>query len=129
MVSDTDKAIETALQKQESTLNKMLQIQRESFQSALTAFAESTNHRIDTFIKEMTEKITVVKFSLEYTQGDVDNNKYELRKQGKETCKIEPVEECLKKIDEQVDYLENQSRRNNLRIDGIPEVGSNETWE
>ena len=34
----------------------------------------------------------------------------------------------VQKLDDQTDYLENQSRRNNLRIDGIKERGD-ETWE
>ena len=34
---------------------------------------------------------------------------------------------CLSKHEDKMGYLENQSRRNNIRIDGITEEG-NETW-
>ena len=34
----------------------------------------------------------------------------------------------VKKLDDATDYLANQSRRNNLRIDGVKERGG-ETWE
>ena len=41
---------------------------------------------------------------------------------------IEEIQDDLDHQEEQMEYLENQSRRNNVRIDGIPEE-DNETWE
>ena len=41
---------------------------------------------------------------------------------------IEEIQDDLNHQEEQMEYLENQSRRNNVRIYGIPEE-DNETWE
>lgn len=41
---------------------------------------------------------------------------------------IEEIQEDLNQQEERIEYLENQRRRNNVRIDGIPEE-ENETWE
>ena len=41
---------------------------------------------------------------------------------------IEEIQDNLDHQEEQMEYLENQSRENNVRIDGIPEE-DNETWE
>ena len=38
------------------------------------------------------------------------------------------MKEQLRKVEDKIDHIENQSRRNNARIDGIPEE-DNETWE
>ena len=40
---------------------------------------------------------------------------------------LEDIQRGLHKYEEKLQYLENQSRRNNVRIDGIPEE-DNETW-
>ena len=41
---------------------------------------------------------------------------------------IDQMSADVKKLDDATDYLENQSQRNNLRIDGVKERGG-ETWE
>ena len=38
------------------------------------------------------------------------------------------MKEQLRRVEDNIDYIENQSRRNNVRIDGVPEE-ANETWE
>ena len=40
---------------------------------------------------------------------------------------LEDIQYALNKHEDKMEYLENQSGRNNIRIDGIAEVG-NETW-
>ena len=42
------------------------------------------------------------------------------------TCKLDPPD--LRTQDSKLEYLENQSRRNNIRVSGIPE-SHDETWE
>ena len=73
----------------------------------------NVNSRIDGVIKDLAE----LKSSLQFTQKDVED--------------LKPVTEQITKIrkelgEVQVDFHcdkmeENQSRRNNIRIDGIPE--------
>ena len=40
---------------------------------------------------------------------------------------LEDIQHGLHKLGEKLEYLDNQSRRNNVRIDGIPEE-DNENW-
>lgn len=69
-----------------------------------------------------------VKRSLEYSQREVDELKATLK-----TITIDAVKPLQSNIDTlqhwlaKVEYLENQSRRNNIVIDGIPE-SSDESW-
>ena len=60
----------------------------------------SVNLRVDDLVKSVAE----VKPSLEYTQRDVDDL-------GKMAAKLKDAKE-----DSKLEYLENQSRRNNIRV-------------
>ncbi|XP_031549027.1 uncharacterized protein LOC116286615 [Actinia tenebrosa] len=55
--------------------------------------------------------------SLQFSQNDIDEVKSKVRK----------LEEDLLEAEDKIDYLENQSRRNNVRISGIKE-DNNESW-
>ena len=87
------------------------------------------NDKLDVLSREIED----VKSSLEFTQNDMDDkvkiieiNAQKNKKELKEIRDIEPgyVQEIRKKV---VD-LEDRSRRQNLRIDGIKE-SDNESWE
>ena len=84
----------------------------------------NVNSRIDGVIKDLAE----LKSSLQFTQKDVEDLKpvtEQMTKIGKELGEVQAHVDfhCDK-----MEYLENQSRRNNIRIDGIPEE-PDETWE
>ena len=89
-----------------------------------------TNSRID----GLTKKIDDLKSSLEYTQKEINDR--QVQEKDDNTTSTSPsatkciadIEKELLHLKEKCVYLENQSRRNNLRIDGIPET-SRETWE
>ena len=66
--------------------------------------------------------------SLEFSQKDINDMKPSLLKLQELDSAIEEIQDDLNHQEEQMEYLENQSRRNNVRIDGIPEE-DNETWE
>ena len=51
-----------------------------------------------------------------------------LKNQPLNTADFACMKEQLRIVEDNVDYIENQSRRNNVRIDCVPEEG-NETWE
>ena len=77
--------------------------------------------------------------SLEFTQGQVDdfkkmldtsvheNNKLRLDNVNMHREMVE-IKEEMERIKRQVDYLDDYSRRNNLRISGLPE-SPRETWQ
>ena len=97
----------------------------------MLCFVESSNTRVDPFVKEPTRELCELKASLEYTQREVaDLKSVTERTTHSSTASsrdIEKVTQTIEEIKQNVDYLENQSRRNNLRIDGIDEMHG-ETW-
>ena len=88
---------------------------------------ETTNTRFDNFLIDTTKTIAELKQSLQYTQHEVEDLKTQMSKnQPLNTADVA----CMKHNyaeSRTIDYIENQSRRNNVRIDGVPEE-ANETW-
>ena len=129
---DMDPTTADALSKQEKLSRELLEIQQKAFQACLQTFVETVNKRVDAVIFEHRNTISDLKASLEYTQADVSKlkiNHQEADKDAKKNQKkVEEVGADLQSISSQADNLENQLRRNNLRIDGIPET-FNETWQ
>ena len=110
---------------------KILETQQEAFRSFMQTYMDCTNKRIDNFIQETTRSITELKSSLEFSQAEILDMK---TKQNLDSVQLKKMSEDLnlatvglKKLEDSCDYLENQSRRNNLRIDRIPE-NQGETW-
>ena len=89
------------------------------FESVLS----SVNTRIDKVVKSVAE----LKASLEYSQQDINDLKEAADAIDDMDKELEDIQCRLHKREEKLEYLENQSQRNNVRIDGIPEE-DNETW-
>ena len=66
--------------------------------------------------------------SLKYTQRFVDDLRQMAAKLKDAEEEIGTLQTDLRTQDSKLEYLENQSRRNNIRVSGIPE-SSDETWE
>ena len=99
-----------------------------AFQACMQSFMISVNQRIDNFIIDMNTKVTELKVSLEYTQAEVEDVKKKVANSVKDSERIQKFEDSMAETLKTIDYLENQSRRCNLRIDGLKEE-SNESWE
>ena len=69
-----------------------------------------------------------MKTSLQYTQKDVDELKPFHVKLEDVNKDLDKISKDLASHSQKMEYLENQSRRNNIRVKGIPE-SDNETWE
>ena len=69
-----------------------------------------------------------LKASLEFTQKDVQELKPNVEKLSAIEQEISNTKSYLNQQKDKAEYLENQSRRNKIRVDGIPEVHG-ETWE
>ena len=65
---------------------------------------------------------------MEFTQKDVQELKPSVEKLSIIKQEISNTKSYLNQEKDKAEYLENQSRRNNIRVDGIPEVHG-ETWE
>ena len=107
-----------------ATLKQMLSIQESTLKSIFESFIVSVNHRVDDLVKTVAE----VKLSLEYTQRDVDDLGQMAAKLKDAEEEIGTLQTELRTQDSKLEYLENQSRRNNIRVSGIPE-SPNETWD
>ena len=103
---------------------ELLKIQESMFRSIFESMMENVTNRVD----KLSATLESVKTSLEFTQNEV----HDLKKAKDQTQKIEAeldqVHGQIKYHCDKLEYLENQSRRNNIRIDGIPESGG-ESWD
>ena len=71
------------------------------------------------------KKTNEIQESLEFSQKDLDMVRISVEEcNGLKSYEIE-----FEELKEQVCYLENQSRRNNVRIDGIPESSEEADWK
>ena len=120
------------------TLREMLQMQERMFKSFFDSIVTNVNTRLDSLTHSVAElkariassekETSDLRTSLEFSQKDIDDMKPSLLKLQELDSAIEEIQDDLNHQEEQMEYLENQSRRNNVRIDGIPEE-DNETWE
>lgn len=110
-----------------STVKDFLRQQREDFSSMLTALMNSFNERYDKLLSTVSD----IKSSLQYSQKDIESLKKSVEAQDVAqksfADEVMIIKEDLKEIHNNIDYLENQSRRNNLVFGGIEERGK-ESW-
>ena len=121
-----------------ATLREMLQMQERMFKSFFDSIVTNVNTRLDSLthsVAELKARIASseketgdLKNSLEFSQKDIDDLKPSLLKLQELDSAIEEIQNDLDHQEEQMEYLDNQSRRNNVRVDGIPEE-DNETWQ
>ena len=100
-----------------ATLREILQMQERMFKS----FFDSIVTNVNTRLNSLTHSVAELKARIASSEKDIDDLKPSLLKLQDLDSAIEESQE------EQMEYLENQSRRNNVRVNGIPE--ENETWE
>ena len=103
-----------------SEVDNLLKAQQSAFEGFLRVYMDSVNARVDSIFTQVLE----VKSSLVNVNERLNTL----------SCKDEDLlntvtslQDNFKDVVKQADYLENQSRRNNLRFDGIPE-DPRETW-
>ena len=117
----------------DQNIKLLLDVQNKAIQSFMQVFMNSVNSRMDKIVQDFTSQIHEVKRSLEFSQKVLEDVKKSVAMSIESASKIssskvDQFEVELEKIHHNIDYLENQSRRNNLRMDGIEE-GSRESWE
>lgn len=112
----TRQQLQGLLDEQKGHFKELLENQAKNFTSFLETFMNSTNRRIDEFIANVSGELVDIKRSLEFTQNEIDENK-----------DVKNYDRRITEIEEKCDSLENHSRRNNIRIEGMPEE-TNETW-
>ena len=106
-----------------ATLREMLKMQERTFKDMFESLLSSVNMRIDTVVKSVAE----LKASLECSQQDIDDLMEAADAIDNMDEELEDIQRGLHKQEEKLEYLENQSRRKNIRIDGILKE-DNESW-
>ena len=105
------------------TLREMLQMQERMFKSFFDSIVTNVNTRLDSLthsvaglkarIASSEKKTGDLRTSLEFLQKDIDDLKPSLLKLQELDSAIEEIQDNLNHQEEQMEYLENQSRRNN----------------
>ena len=98
-------------------VKELLKQQGSTLKVFLIAYMDSVNTRIDNMMKD----VQSVKSSLEFTQAQVE----ELITSD---LRVKEVKVQIEDLGNKLYDLKNQSRRNNLCFEGIPE-SPNETWQ
>lgn len=113
-----------------SIVKELLAQQREDFVSLITSMSNAFHTRFD----KLHETVIELKCSIEYSQKDIDNLKKQTISQQELLVKkgndLVILGDNVDKHASKLDYIENQTRRNNVRFDGIPEsTPKAETWQ
>ena len=124
-------AVNAALAQKEDMFEKLLQMQQSTFQACLQSFVEATNKRFDNLVRNNAKDIAELRASVQFTQKETDDMKQAVRSQSEQVRTnirgIDAAAAAQREIEDGIDYIENQTRRNNLRIDGVIESPA-ETW-
>ena len=111
-----------------SVIRELLLSQERMFQNFVESIAGNLTKRVD----DLVTKIADLKASLEFSQNDIEKHKTQITLLD---ANLQSVVEEITKLQtlgakqlEKATYLENQSRRNNVRIEGVVEE-SGESWE
>ena len=106
------------------SVKEMLKVQESVLPTLFDSLVNSLNSRID----EVLSSTSSIKASLEYSQKEIEDLKL---LEAKLNEAYEKVDKIVSDIDAQqlkTEYLENQSRRNDIRVNGI-EASEKETWQ
>ena len=105
-------------------VQELLKVQESSFKALVSTLITDFNERFD----KLTKVVCDLKHSLEYSQRDIEDGKTKLQCIDTIETQIESIKYELSEMADKADYLENQSRRNNIRISGVSEEAS-ESWQ
>ena len=107
-----------------ATVKAMLAIQESTIISMFDSTIKTLNSQIDI----LNSKVTNLKASLEFSQKEVADLKQLAPKVNGLQCEMDAMKVTSNQQENKLEYIENQSRRNNIRVSGIPET-LDETWE
>ena len=116
------------MSQQRDLFMQLLQQQESNFKTVVELLVNNVNTRIDKLTRETQE----LRSSLQFSQKDIDDltkNNEKTESERRTACaETKAMQEKLAEMTEKANYLESQTRRNNLVVDGIPEA-QNESWK
>ena len=132
-IDDTaDQSTTAALAAQQIAFQSIVDAQLKAFQACMQACMESNNKRFDDFVRVTISDISELKASLQFTQKELHELKLSVKVNIDDNTSTDKLlaklTDDMKRVDDAADYMENQSRRNNLRVDGVKEKPG-ETWQ
>ena len=116
-----------------STLKNMLELQDKAYKSALKMFVEE----LKVEVKEIRKEVDELKLSVNFMNANYEEMKTKHAKVETEItavyCQIEGLSqnlnEGLEALESKNEYLENHSRRGNVKIIGLEEKADEKTWD
>ena len=112
-------AVNAAFAQKEDMFEKLLQMQQSTFQACLQSFVEASNKRFDNLVRNNAKEIAELRASVQFTQKETDDMKQAARSQSEQVrTNIRGIDAAAaaaqREIEDGIDYIENQTRRNNL---------------
>ncbi|MCP4483312.1 MAG: hypothetical protein GY823_01945 [Flavobacteriaceae bacterium] len=109
-------------------VNALLKNQAEAYRSSFQSIIADVKEELRSIKKDLTD----LKVSLQFTQNKFDESEKKVaaieQKVKKQSENLFDLNDHADSSDEQLEYLENQSRRSNIRIVGVPEQAA-ESWD
>ena len=103
----------------------MLRVLESMLQSLFDSVVKSLTARVDDAVKS----VALLKTSLGYSQQNIKDLKHCTSKLEEINTEIDQLNSDLTERDLKLEYLENQSRKNNICIKGFPEMTEQKTWQ
>ena len=112
-----------------SVVKELLATQERSFRQMIELMTNTIKEDINNIRKTVDD----LKVSLNFSQKDIDDIKYKLHITEEKVWDAENAiygnQSVIDKLFDQNEQLENHSRRNIVKVIGIPEKDPNESWE
>ena len=116
-----------------SMMKEMLELQERAFKSAITMLVDDVRSEVRNLRKDVEE----VKYSIRFVSDKYDDIKNNIKNIDNEiTAVYRQIEGANKEMNAgfedlqwKTEYLENQSRRNNIKITGVKEEQHEKTWD
>ena len=116
-----------------SMLKEMLDLQQKSLKTTIEVLVDG----LESEIKEIRKEQEELKLSVKFCSGKYEDSKRSLEKVDTEITAVyaqiksinKDLNEGFEDLEWKNEYLENQSRRNNIKITGVPEGEEEKTWD
>ena len=106
------------------TVKELLKVQESMLRTLFDSVVNSLNPRVD----DVLSSVSSIKASLEYSQKEIEDLKLLEAKLDEAYKTVDKIVSDIEAQQLKTEYLENQSRRNNIRVNGIEKLDK-ETWQ
>ena len=118
-----------------SDITKLLESQERAYKGAMDVMVRHLTERIQT----LESTVSYLTASLEFSQREIDELKNAMKEHDKEnlankktidtlTHHIDSSQQQIRSMEERLNYQDDYSRRNNIRINDVAESSREETW-